>query len=240
MADAIYLQCIIRQANEWGIKLPQIPLIQYGFEFAHQAAVRDLKKAFHNSMVLNDYGASEENHLALQCHRGSLHVRSDLVHFEILGSSGSCPPGVVGAVAITSFDSLTPLIRYLIGDAAAWTHSKCDCEFSHWPTIELHGRLKDMIFYNGRWISTLDIDRAIGAPDWLDFYKIIELAPQTYEVQVIPSPGATVKFPDLKDRLSDLIDPKNIRFKVLSRFDPLPSLKIGLTQTCLSGAPELP
>jgi phenylacetate-CoA ligase len=141
LADPIYLQCLIRGANQLGVKLPRVPFVQYGFEFGHRAAVRDIKREF-EVPALNDYGASEENRLALQCHQGSLHVRADAVHFEILNAAGPCPPGVIGAVAITTFDSLTPLVRYLIGDAAAWVGKKCDCAFSDWPTIELHGRLK--------------------------------------------------------------------------------------------------
>lgn len=239
-ADGIYLQCLVRRARELGIQLPRVPLIQHGFEFTHQAALRDIRKAFYNVPVLNDYGASEENRLALECHKGSLHVRSDAIYLEILGANGPCPPGVVGAVAITTFDSLTPLIRYLIGDAASWSVTPCDCEFADWPTIELHGRLKDMMRSKGRWVSTFDIDKAIGAPDWLDFYQVHELQSNTFEAQVIPALGASVDHQDLTYRLSGLIDPAMLRVKTVSRFDPLSSLKIGLTKTQLAGAPCLP
>jgi phenylacetate-CoA ligase len=239
MADAIYLQCLIRRARELGARLPRVPFIQYGFEFGHRAAVRDIQREF-GVPALNEYGATEENRIALECHRGSLHVRADVVHFEIVNADGPCPPGVVGAVALTTFDTLTPLVRYLIGDAAAWAGKKCDCAFADWPTIELHGRLKDMMRAGGRWISTLDIDKAIGAPDWLDFYRVIQHGPERFEAQVIPAPGAAPDFEDLAERLSRHLDPRQIEFRTVSRFDPLKSMKIGLTQTRLGGAPEIP
>jgi phenylacetate-CoA ligase len=239
LANAIYLQCLIRRAGELGIRLPRIPFVQHGFEFGHRAAVRDIKREF-GVPALNEYGASEENRLALECHRGSLHVRADVVHFEILNAAGPCPPGVAGAVALTTLDSLTPLVRYLIGDTAAWTGKACDCAFADWPTIELHGRLKDMMRVGDRWVSTLDIDKAIGAPDWLDFYRVIQHGPEQFEAQVIPALGATPDFKDLADRLSRHLNPKHIQFRAVARFDPLSSMKIGLTQTRLGGAPELP
>jgi phenylacetate-CoA ligase len=239
LADAIYLQCLLRSARQLGVNLPRVDLVQHGFEFGHRAALRDIKRAF-DCPVLNEYGASEENRLGLECHRGSLHVRADAVHFEILDRDGPCPPGVVGAVALTTFDSLTPLVRYLIGDAAAWTGKTCDCAFAEWPTIELHGRLKDMMKVEGRWLSTLDLDRAVGAPDWLDFYRIIQESPNRFEVQVIPALGASADFSDLAQRLSALLDPKQVRFRSVARFDPSKSMKIGLTETRMGGAPELP
>jgi phenylacetate-CoA ligase len=239
LADAIYLQCLIRRARELGKKLPRVPFIQYGFEFGHRAAVRDIKREF-GVPVLNEYGATEENRIALECHRGSLHVRADAVHFEIVDAQGPCPPGVVGAVALTTFDSLMPLVRYLIGDAAAWTGKPCDCAFADWPTIELHGRLKDMIQAENRWVSTLDIDKAIGAPEWLDFYRVIQYGLERIEVQVIPALGATPDFKNLADRLSQHLNPKHIEFRAVARFDPLKSMKIGLAQNRLGGTPELP
>lgn len=239
-ANPIYLQCLIRRASELGIKLPKVPCLQYGFEFGHQAAIRDIKNAFFPISTLNDYAASEENRLALECYRGSLHVRSDAVHFEILNTDGECPPGVVGAVAITTFDSITPLVRYLIGDAAEWTGTKCDCEFSDWPTIILHGRLKDMIYINDKWVSTFHIDSTLGAPTWLDFYRFIEYDKNSYEIKIIPALGCTADLSEIEAKLSKYVDPKKIQYTITNRFDPLPSMKIGLVQTRLSGAPEIP
>jgi phenylacetate-CoA ligase len=237
--DPIYLQCLVRQAGLDGVTLPRVPLVLTGYEFGHRAALRDLRRAF-GAPVLNDYGASEENRLAIECHRGSLHVRADVIHLEIVNSTGRCPPGVVGAVAITTFDSLTPLVRYLIGDAAAWTGRTCDCAFADWPTIELHGRLKDALRARGQWVTTLDVDIAIDAPEWLAVYRITQLEPSRFLAQVIPAAGMEVDFRDLALRLEQLLDPDDVRFEAVTRLDPLRSMKIGLTQSRLDGAPELP
>jgi phenylacetate-CoA ligase len=237
-ADPIYLQCLVRQARRYGVDLPRIGLIQRGFEFGSEAAIRDIGCAF-EVPILNDYGASEENRLAVECHRGGLHVRADVIHMEILDASGPCPPGVLGAVVLTTFDTLTPLVRYLIGDVAEWTGKACDCEFANWPTIRLHGRLKDRLRSRGRWITTLEIDAAIGAPNWLDFYRVTQVSTNRIEVEVIPALGEACDFGDLAERLEHYLDPTEIGFRKVARLDPLPSMKIGITRTRLS-TPEVP
>ena len=238
LVDPIYMQCIARKANELNIKLPKVDVIQHSFEYGPKTALRDLNNLF-KSKLFNSYGASEENRLAVQCHRGALHVRSDVVYLEIVNSKGPCDPGEVGSVVITTFDSVTPLIRYLIGDIASWTGKNCDCAFSLWPTIDFHGRSKDMIFSNNLWHSTLTIDRAIGAPEWLDFCHVIQHDKNAYEVKLIPSLGNSVNLPDISQRLEDYINPKNIFFKEVTRLGIQQSLKVGFTQNKFSGAPEL-
>ena len=229
-ADPIYLQCLVRRAREFGIALPKVQLIQRDFEFGTQAAIRDLRNGF-NAPVFDDYGASEENRLAVACHQGSLHVRSDAVYLEILNEHGPCPPGVVGAVAVTSFLSLTPLIRYLIGDLAEWTGAPCRCEFADWPTLRLHGRARDRLRCGDHWMTPLQIDEAIGAPAWLDFYRVNQLDEDEFEIQVIPSLGMDCHFAELIERLQPSMHGCSLHCKTVSRLEPLPSLKFGNTLT---------
>ena len=237
-ADPIYLQCLVRLARKDGVQLPPIQVVQRGFEFGTRAAIRDIGAAF-SVQVLNDYGASEENRIAVECHRGSLHVRADVLHLEIIGESGLCAPGAVGAVALTTFDTATPLVRYLIGDAAAWTGETCDCAFGAWPTIELHGRVKDLLRSKNRWVTAEQIDEAIGAPDWLDFYRVSQSEPDAFRVMVIPAVGRTAQLDELSDQLEPYLSTDEIEYRIVSRLNPLPSMKIGTVQSCLP-TPELP
>lgn len=237
-ADPMYLLCVVRKAEELGIQLPKVDLIQKGFEFGHAIATKRISQHF-KTPVLDDYGASEENRIAIQCHHGKLHVRSDVLHMEIIKQSGPCKVGEVGAVAITTFDSITPLIRYLIGDIAEWTGETCQCQYSKWPTIRVHGRAKDMFKIDSKWISTLQIDDLIGEPNWLDFYQVLETKTGRYQVSVIPRQGFQVDRNDLIERLSPIIPESLIDIKVESQFSLLQSMKIGVTRTELGGAPEL-
>jgi phenylacetate-CoA ligase len=237
-ADPIYLQCITRIARQKDLQMPRLNLIQRGFEFGTMASIRDIEESFETS-VLNDYGASEENRLAVQCHKKSLHVRADAIFLEIIDRHGPCPPGVVGAIAVTTFDTITPLVRYLIGDAAAWRSESCDCAFRNWPVIELHGRLKDMLLSNGRWTTTLEIDQAIQAPRWLDFYRLTQNNRDSYEMRIIPAVGHQADFDDVLSRIEKYIDIDKVRCRTVNRLDLSPSMKIPSTQTSLD-TPELP
>jgi hypothetical protein len=97
-----------------------------------------------------------------------------------------------------------------------------------------------MMRVDDRWVSTFDVDEAIREPDWLDFYRMTQHGPEHFEVQVIPALGGTPDFKDLASRLKRHFNPEHLQFRVASRFDPLRSMKIGLTRTRLGGAPELP
>ncbi|TAT70035.1 phenylacetate--CoA ligase family protein [Rhizobium ruizarguesonis] len=236
-ADPIYLQCLVRAARKYELPLPSVPLIQTGFEFRTELSLRDLKQAF-QCPVLDDYGASEENRLAVECHRGCLHVREDAIYLEIINGDGACAPGTVGNVVITTFDTVTPLVRYLIGDLASWTTKRCDCEFSSWPTIELHGRSKDLLRSKGEWISSLQIDRAIQAPEWLDFYRVTQTDKEIFEAELITAPGGKPQMEEFAQLVSPYLDPGALRIRIVQGFELLPSLKVGTTLTMLS-TPEI-
>ncbi len=92
----------------------------------HRAAIAD---GF--GVPLRDtYSASEMSTIALDCPEqpGSYHVMSESVLVEILDDAGDpCPIGQPGRVVVTDLHNLvTPMIRYAIGDVAAWG-SPCGC-----------------------------------------------------------------------------------------------------------------
>lgn len=236
-ADPLYLQCLVRAARRYSIPVPSVPVVQTGFEFRTQLSHRTLRETF-KCPVLDDYGASEENRLAVECHRGCLHVRADAVYLEIINQQGACQPGAIGNVVITTFDTLTPLVRYLIGDLASWTGKKCDCAFSAWPVIELHGRAKDLLRTRESWISSLQIDRAIQAPEWLEFYRITQRQPEMFEVELIAALDADPDILEFADLLSDYFEPAHLRIRAVCGFELLPSLKVGTTLTKLP-TPEI-
>lgn len=236
-ADPIYLQGMVRAARKYDLPLPTVPIVQTGFEFRTQTSLRELRNAFH-SPVLDDYGASEENRLAVECHRGCLHVRTDAIYLEIINKGGVCSPGTVGNVVITTFDTITPLVRYLIGDLASWTGRRCDCAFADWPTIEVHGRCKDLLSSQGRWISSLEIDRAVQAPEWLDFYRLTQTEPHSFNVEIVGALGAQLNLRHFVDTLTPYLDPKELHFRSVNGLELLPSLKVGTTLTKLE-TPEI-
>ena len=78
----------------------------------------------------DSYSAAEVSVMAIECpdEPGVYHVQSESVLLEILDRAGApCAVGVPGRVVVTDLHNLaTPLIRYEIGDVAAWG-APCRC-----------------------------------------------------------------------------------------------------------------
>lgn len=111
------------------------------------------------------YGAVEGGRLAFECraHRG-LHVRPDAVHIEILKDGRPTGPGEVGSVVITSLiNTVMPIIRYELGDLAAWEPGACPCGL-WWPRLTLYqGRQGDVIALpGGRRIPVTSLGAIVG------------------------------------------------------------------------------
>lgn len=105
-----------------------------------------IEKAF-SCAVFDQYGCTEQALFVSQCERGSYHVHPEFGIVEILDENGRQQErGKVGRVVCTSFmNRAMPLIRYDLGDSAAWGKEKCDCGRS-FPVIEkIYGRQEDFI-----------------------------------------------------------------------------------------------
>jgi phenylacetate-CoA ligase len=107
---------------------------------------RELIRQAFNVPVQNEYGCGEVGPIAYECRAGSLHVMSQSLEVEILSDTGEpCRPGVVGQVVVTDLNNHAfPLIRYAIGDHAAWGRP-CACGLPFPVLAELLGRQYDYL-----------------------------------------------------------------------------------------------
>lgn len=106
--------------------------------------------------VYEEYGSVEQCVLATECSQGSLHVNPDFGIVEIVDDSGQpVPVGTEGRILCTGLLSDTqPLIRYDIGDLAAWSAAPCACGRSLPVLAGMVGRLEDAVIGpDGREIS---------------------------------------------------------------------------------------
>lgn len=88
----------------------------------------NIEQAF-GCRLFDQYGAVESTHFVSQCEHGSYHVSPERGIVEILDGDNPCPPGKVGRVVVTGLENtLQPLLRYEIGDAAYWAEDQtCPC-----------------------------------------------------------------------------------------------------------------
>ena len=97
--------------------------------------------------------------MAMECPKGQLHVIPAIGIVEILREDGTpCAPGETGEMVATGLlNDAMPLIRYRLGDYAAWSENQtCSCGNSQPIITNLEGRVDDyLIALDGRKIGRL-------------------------------------------------------------------------------------
>ena len=106
-----------------------------------------IRRAF-RTRAYEEYGSVENCMLATECEAGSLHVHPDFGIVEIVDDQGlPVPPGVEGRVLCTGLlNDAQLLIRYELGDIAAWSSTPCSCGRLQFPPLRgVLGRQEDVV-----------------------------------------------------------------------------------------------
>lgn len=115
--------------------------------------------------VHNKYGSRDAGEMACDCEQGRLHELSGSVHLEVVDSAGQpCAPGVSGRLLVTCLENAVfPIIRYEIGDVAAWSAEPCRCGRGMPVLDRLEGRASDFVrSAAGGYVSPVFIRHVIG------------------------------------------------------------------------------
>lgn len=124
-----------------------------------QPGMRQSIETFFQCRCYDHYGQAEGVCWIMECEHGRMHLVPTFGVLEILRADGShCAPGEVGEIVATGLiNEGMPLIRYRVGDYAAWAvEQRCDCGWET-PIIEkLEGRVDDyLVTADGRKIGRL-------------------------------------------------------------------------------------
>jgi phenylacetate-CoA ligase len=144
------------------------------------------------------YGAVEGGRLAFGCGASrALHVRPDAVHIEILRDGRRAAPGETGQVFITSLiNTAMPIIRYELGDLAAWVPGACPCG-SWWPRLAIHqGRSGDAIpLPGGRRVPVTSLGAIVGKSRSIRQFQFLRRGDSALLLRFEPygSPGAELE-----------------------------------------------
>ncbi len=109
--------------------------------------MREIMEKAYGCPIFEEYSTVENALFASECEEGRLHVSPDVSIVEILKPDGSpCVPGEVGEVISTCLMRYyQPLIRFRLGDLAAWDPDPCPCG-RQMPVIkEVVGRIEDVV-----------------------------------------------------------------------------------------------
>ncbi len=105
-----------------------------------------MERAFH-CPIFEEYSTVENALFASECERGRLHVSPDVSVVEILRPDGTaCTAGEPGEVVTTCLmRDYQPMIRFRLGDVAAWSEEVCPCGRSMPVIQEVVGRIEDVV-----------------------------------------------------------------------------------------------
>jgi phenylacetate-CoA ligase len=154
------------------------------------------------------YGQSEGVCMAMQCAYGRMHVIPVAGIVEILREDGSaCALGEVGEVVATGLlNDAMPLIRYRLGDYAAWAEvHDCPCGNAQPIIANLEGRVDDyLVTADGRKIGRLST--AIKRSPTIHSAQLVQDRPGHAYLLVQPASGyqavhATAVCADIVERI---------------------------------------
>jgi phenylacetate-CoA ligase len=188
--------------------------------------------------VYEEYSTVENAVFASECEHGSLHISPDVAMVEILRPDGSpCAPGEVGEVVATNFSRLyQPLIRYRLGDLAAWDEQACKCG-RHMPVIkEIVGRVEDVVIGpDGRQMVRFH-GIFVNQPHIREGQIIQELLDHIH-VKVVPTAGFTdVDIDEIRHRIHQrLTDRVTVTVELV---DAIPRTAAGKFQAVVSHLPS--
>jgi len=169
-----YLTLLASINDSYGrpLKLRQI---YCGSETLSASARSHLESSF-GCTVLSQYGATEFSTIAWECpEERSLHLNAASCLLEIVDEKGNPRRRGAGKVVITSLHNRAmPLVRYSIGDMAAWGKG-CPCGRGL-PVLEsIRGRANDIITLpSGRRRNSVSLDIFYGIPGILSYQLVQE------------------------------------------------------------------
>ncbi len=144
--------------------------------------------------VFEEYSTVENVLFAHDCEKRRLHVSPDAGVIEILRPDGSpCEPGETGEVVATGLiRTVQPLIRFRLGDLAAWSPEPCPCGRGMPVIQEVFGRMEDMVTGpDGRKMVRFH-GIFIGLP-CIREGQIVQEALDHIHVKVVPASGLTLE-----------------------------------------------
>lgn len=191
LGNPVYLHWYARRAEEFGLDVPSVPLILSSYQFMATVQARRITDLY-GGPVYNTYTATELGgcQIAVQCAAGHWHVRADHCLIEFLRGGHAAEAGELAAIVVTTLaGEVFPLVRYAVGDLGSRSLVLIDCMHSEWPTIEFHGRMKDVLKFGNKIISTVDLDHVVSKVAGIEFYQCFQIDDTHMVIDVIPALG---------------------------------------------------
>lgn len=152
--------------------------------------MRPVMERAYRCPVFEEYSCVEHGVLATECEQRRLHVSPDVGVVEILRPDGTpCEPGEAGEVVTTSLLCTSqPLVRYRLGDLAAWDSEPCPCGRSMPVIKEVLGRIEDVVVGpDGRQMVRFHL--VFSDQPHVREGQVVQEEIDRLRLKVVPSPG---------------------------------------------------
>lgn len=221
-----------RRAKEMGIDMKQsgLRVVEFAGESwsnaYRQRMERDWGIGFYDT-----YGATETGIVALECsQKTGMHYWEDMMIVEIVDpeTGRTLGPGQLGEIVVTSlYREAMPLLRYRMGDVAAWLpYVPCGCGRTFAKISRIKGRREHMVRVGEARVFPVDVEEVIhGSPELTGEYQIMLRKPGVQEVLEVSTeyhPG-TGGLQELAARLERALETST---GARSKFSLVPSGKI--------------
>jgi phenylacetate-CoA ligase len=215
------------------LKVPELKAVITTSEKLTHAMRVVMEKAY-NCPIYEEYSTVETALFASECEKGRLHVSPDVSMVEILRPDGTaCEPGEVGEVVTTCLmRSYQPLIRFRLGDLAAWDPEPCPCG-RQMPVIkEVVGRIEDVVIGpDGRQMVRFH-GIFVDQPNVIEG-QIIQETLDSFTVKIVPTNNfSQADIEDIKHRMANRLG-QNISVQVI-QVNEIPRTKSGKFQAVIS------
>lgn len=141
----------LREFESFGTSELKIEKILFGGENLYEADKEEIRRKFGTQTILAPgYGTVDTWYIGYQCEQtpsGVFHAHDDQCFIEIVDeeTGAACVTDQVGMLYATAFPRrITPIVRYRVGDLAAWLEKPCSCGRTT-PLFQLFGRGDDVL-----------------------------------------------------------------------------------------------
>lgn len=188
--------------------------------------------------VYDNYGSEETGSIAWECptHSG-YHVDADSLAVEFL-QNGKSVVGEPGEVCVTAFDRLaTPVIRYLVGDAATCIEDECPCGRKLPLLKSIQGRVVDFIqTEGGDLLSPHEVIMSLQEACGVEQFKVIQNNDRSIDVLVKTTKGNEENsLRDVRTRCTKLFGQLPVTVRRVDRIDNSTGTKFRFVESRLHG-----
>ena len=198
------------------------------------AEMRRVMEEAYGCRVYEEYSTVESALFASECEKGSLHVSPDACVVEILRPDGMrCLPGEAGEVVATCLiRDYQPLIRFRLGDVAAWSPDTCACGRAMPVLREVVGRVEDVVVGpDGRML--VRFHGVFTDQPHVRLGQVVQEAPDRIRLRIVPASGfGEADERDLTARVRQRLGPAVT--VIVERVERIPLSRAGKFQAVVS------